>query len=117
MGHPPCVYTFSPLNRRHREGPCSRLELQYTIQVIPFAVFPGSTGSLDSTHQTSDASQPPITYGTRLSTVILVKRNGEVFFVERDIWGPGPDGAPVRSIDRSTDRVFKFNLPIVPPSS
>jgi len=52
-----------------------------------------------------------------LSTVILVKRNGEVFFVERDIWGHGSEGVPVRSTDRSTDRVFRFKLAIVPPSS
>jgi len=52
-----------------------------------------------------------------LSTVILVKRDGEILFVERDIWGHGPDGLPVRSTDRSTDRVFRFKLAIVPPSS
>jgi hypothetical protein len=49
-----------------------------------------------------------------ISTVILIKRNGEVLFVERDIWGPGPDDIPVRSTDRSTDRVFRFKLAISP---
>jgi hypothetical protein len=52
-----------------------------------------------------------------LSTVILVKRNGEVLFIERDIWGHGPDDIPVRSTDRSTDRVFRFKLAVIPNPS
>ena len=67
--------------------------------------------------QASHSSWPRDAYGTMLSTVILVKRNGEVLFVERDIWGHGPDGIPVRSADRSADRIFRFELGTVPPSS
>jgi len=51
-----------------------------------------------------------------LSTVILIKRSGEVLFIERDIWGHGPDDIPVRSTDRSTDRVFRLKLAVVPTS-
>lgn len=55
-------------------------------------------------------------YGTMLSTVILIKRNGEVLFIERDVWGRDPDGMPMRSTDHSTDRLFRFNLAVIPPS-
>ena len=41
-------------------------------------------------------------------TAILIKRNGEVLYIERDIWARGP-------IDPSTDRVFRFKLAIVTP--
>ena len=47
-----------------------------------------------------------------LSTVVLVKRNGEALFIERDIWGLDRDGVPVRSTDCSKDRVFRFSLEI-----
>ena len=49
-------------------------------------------------------------YGTMLSTVVLIKRDGEVIFVERDIWGLDSTGEPTRLSDNSKDRVFRFNI-------
>jgi uncharacterized protein with NRDE domain len=46
-------------------------------------------------------------YGTRLSTVLLVKKSGEALFIERDIWQL-VDGKPVMA-DRS-QRTFRFRV-------
>jgi hypothetical protein len=53
-------------------------------------------------------------YGTRLTTVILVKTNGDVIFVERDRLrlirlGDGEDGWKV-VLDGKEDRVFRFKI-------
>ena len=101
----PMIYPL-PFNSCHREDPTSLYELRNTIQVVPFDILPQGVGSW-----------PRDAYGTMLSTVILVKRNGEVLFVERDIWGHGPDDIPVKSSDRSTDRVFRFKIAVIPPAS
>ncbi|ORY23949.1 NRDE protein-domain-containing protein [Naematelia encephala] len=45
-------------------------------------------------------------YGTRVSTVILVRDDGQVTFVERDISVLGPDGSAVKGTD---ERKFTFN--------
>ena len=103
-----------PSNRCHCEDPSSRFELRNTIHVTPFALSPKDTGIPKSAQQPWDSSWPRDAYGTMLSTVILIKWNGEVLFTERDIWGYGPDGTPVRTADHSTDRVFRFRLAIVP---
>lgn len=47
-------------------------------------------------------------YGTRLSSVLLVKTNGEALFIERDIWKL-VDGDPVKA-DPSSQRVFRFQV-------
>ena len=78
---------------------------------------PKDLGVAEEAGRISDGSLPGVVYGTMLSTVILIKRNGEVLFIERDIWTHGPGGAPVRPTDHSTDRVFRFKLAIVPPAA
>jgi hypothetical protein len=47
-------------------------------------------------------------YGTRLSTVLLVKKSGEALFVERDIWQL-IDGKPVMA-DLRSHRTFRFRV-------
>ena len=49
-------------------------------------------------------------YGTRLSTVILVRRDGQAVFVERDIWKLGSDGKPVKGDWPKGDRIHRFHL-------
>ena len=49
------------------------------------------------------------------STVTLVRRNGEVVFVEKGTRGCGPVSTPVRSTDRSGDGVFTLRLTLVSP--
>ena len=48
-------------------------------------------------------------YGTRLSTVVLVKRSGEVVFTERDRWNLTAQGRPILA-DPSSQRVFRFKM-------
>ncbi|KAI9443438.1 DUF833-domain-containing protein [Lactarius indigo] len=48
-------------------------------------------------------------YGTRLAQVVLVRRNGHVTYIERDVWLLDTTGAPVRA--GATDlRAFSFRL-------
>lgn len=53
----------------------------------------------------------PDYYGTRLSTVLLVRRDGQVRFVERDVWQlDAATKAGVTRGDPRLDRVFNFKL-------
>jgi hypothetical protein len=51
----------------------------------------------------------PAVYGTRLSTVLLIRRNGEAHFIERDVWKRDNDGRVVKT-DPPTQREFQFTL-------
>ncbi len=48
-------------------------------------------------------------YGTRLSTIVLIRKDGSVVFRERDIWTLNATGEPVRG-DDSSDRLLEFKL-------
>ena len=52
-------------------------------------------------------------YGTRLSTIVLVRKDGSVVFRERDIWSLNATGEPVRG-DISNDRILEFKLALDP---
>ncbi|KAG1901090.1 NRDE protein-domain-containing protein [Suillus fuscotomentosus] len=82
---------FELLTWKPSQLPSARSELRNTVQVEPFIM----QGSQEF-------------YGTRLSTVILVKRTGEVLFIERDRWKV-VDAKPVLS-DHSSQREFRFVL-------
>lgn len=75
---------------RSAQPPRDRSELRNTIQVEPLNVA-------------------DVIYGTRLSTVVLVKRSGEVVFTERDRWKVDADGRPILA-DPSSQRVFRFKI-------
>ncbi|KAG8214389.1 NRDE protein-domain-containing protein [Butyriboletus roseoflavus] len=81
---------FDLLTWRSSQPPRDRSELKNTIQVEPINVA-------------NDV------YGTRLSTVVLVKRSGEVFFTERDRWKLNDQGRPILA-DPSSQRVFHFKM-------
>ncbi len=72
-----------------------RADLRRTIQVLPFLI-PSSLPEADRV------------YGTRLSTVILVKRDGSVLFIERDVWKL-VDGQ-VTKMDPPSERIYRFQL-------
>ena len=73
----------------------SRDDLKKTISVTPH-------------HLLSDY------YGTRLSTVILVKRTGEALFVERDAWvTKGPDNHLEKG-DPQNERRIRFHVQLRP---
>lgn len=82
---------FELLTWKSSQTPSARSELRNTIQVEPLAL-----------------QGPQEFYATRLSTVILVKRSGEVLFIERDRWKL-VDSKPVLS-DPSSQREFRFKL-------
>jgi uncharacterized protein with NRDE domain len=81
---------FDLLTWRSSQLPRDRSELKNTIQVEPLNVVNGS-------------------YGTRLSTVVLVKRSREVVFTERDRWELSAQAQPILA-DPSSQRVFRFKL-------
>ena len=53
----------------------------------------------------------PDYYGTRLATIILIRRDGQVLFRERDIWQLDSTGNAVRG-DPRKDRVFRFRIDV-----
>ena len=55
---------------------------------------------------------PPSLYGTRLSTVILIKRTGQTLFMERDMWQVDGDDQLTKT-DPPSERVHRFQLPIM----
>lgn len=79
--------------------PPDRSALRNTIEVEPLVV----------SSEPSPDTIPRKYYGTRLSTVVLVARDGSVLFVERDIWTLDPEGRPVRA-DAAKQRVFRFHI-------
>jgi len=86
------------------EPPREHSQLRNSIRIdpIPIAVAP----------------DPPDIYGTRLSTVILVRRDGKVLFMERDVWKTDEGGKTVLAgADPSSERQFRFQLPISPDRS
>ena len=58
---------------------------------------------------TEQSSSTTSYYGTRLSTVILIRRDGSVTFIERDIWALDESGQPSKR-DLAHDRVFHFEI-------
>ncbi|KAI0769102.1 DUF833-domain-containing protein [Trametes elegans] len=88
---------FALLTWRSEHAPLDRSELRNTILVDPVLIgeAPGQ--------------QSPEPYGTRLSTVILIRRDGAALFIERDIWTVDEHGRPARG-DPGRDRVFRFQI-------
>ncbi|KAF8443171.1 NRDE protein-domain-containing protein [Boletus edulis BED1] len=80
---------FDLLTWRSSQPPRHRSELKNTIQAEPIVI---------DDHL----------YGTRLSTVVLVKRSGEVVFTERDRWIT-EQGRSIMA-DPSSQRVFRFQM-------
>jgi len=92
---------FELLSWQSAEAPGNRSQLRNTIEVPPLRM----SGSL-----AGDAvADGPEYYGTRLSTVLLVRKDGRVLFVERDVWQLDNDGRVTRG-DPREDRVFRFTL-------
>lgn len=82
---------------RSSQPPRDRSEARQTIQVDPLNFEHGL-------------------YGTRLSTVVLIKRSGDVVFIERDRWKVSPQDRPILA-DPSSQRVFRFRLESIELSS
>ncbi|KAI0926979.1 hypothetical protein AcW1_007650 [Taiwanofungus camphoratus] len=80
-------------------APIDRSALRNTIQVEPILVPKVQSGD-HIAH---------VYYGTRLSTVILIRRDGSVMFVERDIWALNPEGELTKA-DAKEERVFQFQI-------
>lgn len=81
---------FELLTWRSDSPPRARAELRNTIQIEPLPI----QGTL---------------YGTRLSTVVLVRRDGAATFYERDVWVLDARGQPTRG-DPAAQRVFHFRV-------
>ncbi|TFY64912.1 hypothetical protein EVG20_g5788 [Dentipellis fragilis] len=75
--------------------PTTRHALRTAIHVSPLALEP--------------LSGPAGPYGTRLSTVVLVRRDGRVLFVERDIWMLDETGKVVKG-GKEGERVWRFHV-------
>lgn len=83
--------------------PGNRAQLRNSIHIPPLRI------NHSLAHDAS--ADGPEYYGTRLATVLLVRRDGRCLFIERDIWQLDSAGAPARG-DPRQDRVFRFALSI-----
>ncbi|PBK75243.1 DUF833-domain-containing protein [Armillaria solidipes] len=81
---------FGLLDEHPPERVVHRSELKKAIHVVPLSI----EGKM---------------YGTRLSTVLLVRRDGEVLFIERDIWKLDHDSTVTRAPPES-QRLYRFQL-------
>ncbi|KAI0357579.1 DUF833-domain-containing protein [Trametes cingulata] len=90
---------FALLTWKSEHAPIDRSELRNTILVDPLLV---------GTQESSDEGFPNY-YGTRLSTVILIRRDGSALFIERDIWTLDDNGRVAKG-DPGRDRVFRFQI-------
>ncbi|EDR12529.1 uncharacterized protein LACBIDRAFT_312042 [Laccaria bicolor S238N-H82] len=91
-------HLFEVLAWRSPEPITDRSQLRNTVHVaaIPITIE-GSTEYVK-----------PAFYGTRSSTVLLVRRDGVVLFIERDVWKL-VDGKAVK-LEPPTERRFRFNI-------
>ena len=85
--------------------PSNRFELRNSIHIEPVRM----SGSLEPNAKGEDWHEK---YGTRLSSVLLVRRDGRVLFVERDIWKFEEANGEHRVSrgDPRRDRVFTFKI-------
>ncbi|KAF8074026.1 NRDE protein-domain-containing protein [Lyophyllum atratum] len=88
---------FEVLAWRSPEPVTERSQLRNTVHVSPFPITLEGVPTLDCN-----------TYGTRLSTVLLIKKNGDAVFIERDIWQL-VDGKALRA-DPESQRIFRFQV-------
>jgi len=90
---------FELLTWKSDRAPPDRAELRNTIQVEPLLLPAGESADTPSRQY----------YGTRLSTVMLVRRDGAVLFIERDIWTLDSEGQLTKG-DVNGQRVFRFRI-------
>lgn len=81
--------------------PSNRFQLRNSIEIPPLRL----SGSL-SPNAEPDGKD---TYGTRVSQVLLVRRDGQVLFIERDFWKLDSEGNVIRGDPREA-RVFRFQV-------
>ncbi|CAE6501943.1 unnamed protein product [Rhizoctonia solani] len=101
--------------------PTTRYGLRTTISVPPILVRPGEwsktvdpsneiPASVDAASALSSEDRTDY-YGTRLTSVILVGRDGKVTFVERDVWiRKNGVGEPEKCLDTGSQRTFGFHF-------
>ncbi|KAF9451858.1 hypothetical protein P691DRAFT_806522 [Macrolepiota fuliginosa MF-IS2] len=101
--------------------PSSNFTSSLAIAATPSAPSAGAPESLDAKPQyrllAPTAPGYENYYGTRLSTVLLVRRDGSVLLIERDIWRLGKSGKPERlnyrekrGVGDVKERCFEFKL-------
>jgi uncharacterized protein with NRDE domain len=91
-----------------------RAHLRETVHVTPLPVSLADTGVSNASNTESNVASGKW-YGTRLATVILVRRDTrEAVFIERDVWQlSGGQSPPVRRSkeeERQGQRLFRFQL-------
>jgi len=96
---------FTTLSWRSPDPIIERSQLRNTVHVSPFPIF------LEGVSSKSGESN---LYGTRSSTVLLIKKNGDAVFIERDIWELAADGKGAVRADSGSQRIFRFQVEQTP---
>ena len=81
-------------------APVDRAALRNTIQVDPIV----------AQWQVTPSSDRKEYYGTRLATVLLIRRDGSVSFVERDVWTLDPHGDVVKADAKNHQAVHRLQM-------
>src|ERR1700722_11008423 len=90
------IYTYSFLFSWTSPEPIlQRSDLQKTIRVEPII---------------NNINNNPEPYGTRLSTLLLIRKDGSVLFIERDVYKFDDETRKTTLVDPPTERVFRFML-------
>ncbi|KAG6813017.1 hypothetical protein H0H92_014755 [Tricholoma furcatifolium] len=90
-------HLFNILDWRAPDPVMERSQLRNTVHVLPFPI------TLEGVTITGNNS-----YGTRLSTILLIKKNGEALFIERDMWRL--EGGQVAKANPESQRIFRFQV-------
>ena len=77
-----------------------RAEFRNAIFIPPY---------VDVSSSGSSPGAPSAYFGTRLAQVILIRRDGHVTYIERDVWTLDGAGMPVRA-SAADMRSFRFRL-------
>ncbi|CAE6497922.1 unnamed protein product [Rhizoctonia solani] len=104
--------------------PTTRHELRTTISIPPIPIEPStwskSLSPLKGNTPTSSGASPALVsenrkdyYGTRLTTVILVRRDGHATFIEKDVWvQENGVGEPQKCSGTGPQRRFDFQVEV-----
>ncbi|KAL5524773.1 hypothetical protein ACEPAF_9919 [Sanghuangporus sanghuang] len=95
-------HLFGILSWQSDPPPSNRFQLRNSIEIPPLHM----SGGLSPDAEPDDRDN---IYGTRVSTVLLVRRDGQALFIERDFWKLDSEGNVVRGDPRQA-RVFRFQI-------
>lgn len=94
---------FEILSLQSSPAPTNLYEMRTSIEVPPVCLRSNCLSPKSDSNDEHDLG------ATRLSTILLVSRDGHVLFIERDVWKLDGEGKATRGDPREA-RIFRFTL-------